>query len=235
MNWTSHAFTHPGNLRNANQDAYYCHDQHGLWVVADGMGGHEAGEIASQTIMQSLANLTQSGAANTTLPNITSMLEDVNDQLFAQNTEHQRLVGSTIAMVQASNNECICLWAGDSRIYRLRHGQLEQVSVDHSYVQELINQGELSAEDAAHHKNKNVITRAIGVAAELHVDVKNIDVQVGDVLLLCSDGLYNEIEAAELAAILAFSSAKKAAQQLLELCLSREAKDNVSFVIVEVQ
>jgi protein phosphatase len=235
MNWTSHALTHPGNLRTTNQDAFFCHDQHALWVVADGMGGHDAGEIASQTIVQSLANLTQSGAANTTVANITSMLEDVNEQLFAQYTAHQRLVGSTIAMMQIKQDQCCCMWAGDSRIYRLRAGKLQQISVDHSYVQELINQGELSEKDAANHKNKNVITRAIGVAATLQIEIKNITVQEGDLLLLCSDGLYNEIEAAELAAILAFSSAKQAAAQLLELCLSREAKDNVSFVIVEVQ
>lgn len=234
MNWKSHAVSHPGNKRKYNQDAYFCHDNNGLWAVADGMGGHEAGEVASQTIVQSLANLAQSGRENNSVPNITSILEDVNQQLFSQNSANERIAGSTVALVQTINNHCTCLWAGDSRIYLYREGELQQISSDHSYVQELINQGKISIDEAVTHKHRNVITRAIGVHEELSFDVKQLELQSNDILLICSDGLYNEIANNEIAAILEYADLKHATKNLLELCLSREAGDNVSFVLVGV-
>lgn len=234
MNWRSHAITHPGNRRHYNQDAYFCHDQNGVWAVADGMGGHEAGEIASQTIVQSLANLTQSGLQNSHTLNITSILEDVNQQLYQQNSANDRMVGSTVAMVRADKEQCTCLWAGDSRIYLYRAQQLQQLSVDHSYVQELINQGQLTATDAQTHQQRNVITRAIGVNEQLDIESKQLKLLPHDILLLCSDGLYNEVADEEIAAILEYATPPTAMKNLLDLCLSREAKDNISFVIVEV-
>lgn len=232
MNWISHAVSHPGNKRKYNQDAYFCHDHNGLWAVADGMGGHEAGEVASQTIVQSLANLAQSGRENSNVPNITSILEDVNQQLFSQNSANERIAGSTVAIVRTADNHCTCLWAGDSRIYLYREGKLQQISSDHSYVQELINQGKISIDEATTHKHRNVITRAIGVHAELSFDVKHIELQDNDKILICSDGLYNEIANNEIAAILEYANLKRATKDLLDLCLSREAGDNVSFVLV---
>jgi serine/threonine protein phosphatase PrpC len=214
MNWTSHAISHPGNRRKYNQDAYFCHDKNGVWAIADGMGGHEAGEIASQTIVQSLANLTQSGAHNSHILNITSILEDVNQQLYRQNSANERMVGSTIAMVQANQNNCTCLWAGDSRIYHYRDQHLQQLSVDHSYVQELINQGELSIADAESHAQRNVITRAIGVSENLDIEAKQFELQTNDLLLICSDGLYNEVAEAEIAAILEYSKPADAIKRL---------------------
>lgn len=233
MNWISHAVSHPGNKRTYNQDAYFCHDDNRLWAIADGMGGHEAGEIASQTIIQSLANLAQSGRENSNILNITSILEDVNQQLFHLNHTAERTAGSTIAVVQVENEQCTCLWAGDSRIYLFRDGQLQQLSLDHSYVQELINRGELSAVEAATHKQRNIITRAIGVSEQLQFDCKKIDLQANDKILLCSDGLYNEVGNEEIAAILQYSTLETASKILLDLCLSREANDNISFILVE--
>lgn len=232
MNWISHAVSHPGNKRKYNQDAYFCHDNNGLWAVADGMGGHEAGEVASQTIVQSLANLAQSGRENSNIRNITSILEDVNQQLFSQNSANERIAGSTVAIVRTTDNQCTCLWAGDSRIYLYRQGELQQLSSDHSVVQELINQGKLSIAEAATHKYRNVITRAIGVHQELAFDVKEINLQAHDKILICSDGLYNEIDNNEIAAILEYADLKHASKNLLDLCLSREAGDNVSFILV---
>lgn len=235
MNWTSYTFCHVGNHRTSNQDALFSNDNCGLWVVADGMGGHEAGEIASQTIVQTIANLSQSGSSNSHLQNICSMLEDVNQQLFEQNQDNERTVGSTIALLQADQEHANFIWMGDSRIYLLREHTLQQLTTDHSYVQALINQGKLTADEAEQHQRKNIITRAIGVAAECEIEIGQQTLQAGDVFLLCSDGLYNEISQQELLAILDYSEPEQAINTLAELCLSREAKDNVSFILVEIQ
>jgi serine/threonine protein phosphatase PrpC len=233
MHWTSHAESHTGNKRKNNQDAYYTHDKNGLWVIADGMGGYEAGEITSQTITQSLANLAQTGQANTDILTVTSILEDVNEQLVAQNTANNRIVGSTVAAAFMEQDTCTCLWAGDSRIYLFRDSNLVQLSLDHSYVEELIQNGEIDRADADKHSKSNVITRAIGVAESLTFDYKEIELLPGDRLLLCSDGLYGEISPSEIATILEFNpEPKKAVTQLLDLTLSREAKDNVNIIIV---
>lgn len=233
MNIISDAKTHRGNKRKNNQDAILHDDHNGLWVVADGMGGYEAGEIASQTITQSLANLAATG--QTDILNIKSILEDVNEQLFEQNQQLERVVGSTVVAALFDGKNCTCLWAGDSRIYLYRDNHLVQISIDHSYVEELIQRGELSRKDSAHHKNSNIITRAIGIEAALQFDYKQIELQPEDRLLLCSDGLYNEISATEIAAILKYSnSSNAAAKQLLNLALSRAAKDNISVIVAEV-
>ena len=234
MNWISYAVSHAGNVRSSNQDAYYRHDQNGLWALADGMGGHSAGDIASQTIIQALANLSSAGASNTNIFTITSILEDVNEQLVKQNIEHNRMTGSTIAVVFASGKNCTCLWAGDSRIYLYRNQRLLQLSTDHSQLQEMIAHGEITPEQAKDYKN-NVLTRAIGADVDLKFDYKEFMLEPGDKLLLCSDGLYNEIERSEIAAILEYTSAAKVPDELLKLCLARTAKDNVSIILVDIK
>ena len=234
MNWISYAVSHPGNVRTHNQDAYYCHDENGLWAIADGMGGHSAGDIASQTIIQALDNLSKGGASNTNIFTLTSILEDVNEQLVKQNIEHDRMTGSTIAVVFANDKNCTCLWAGDSRIYLYRNERLLQLSTDHSQLQELIAQGELTVEQAKEYKN-NVLTRAIGADADLKFDYKEFMLVANDKLLICSDGLYNEIDRAEIAAILEYTAASKVADELLKLCLARTAKDNISIILVDIK
>ena len=233
MNWTSYAVSHAGNIRTTNQDAYYRQDRLGLWAVADGMGGHAAGDVASQTIVQALDNLSNAGASNINILTLTSILEDVNEQLVMQNIEHNRMTGSTIAAVFANDKNCTCLWAGDSRIYLYRQQHLLQLSTDHSQLQELITQGQLSVEEAKHYKN-NVLTRAIGADADLKFDYREFILEAGDKLLLCSDGLYNEIERSEIIAILEYTPAHEIANKLLKLCLAREAKDNISIILINI-
>jgi serine/threonine protein phosphatase PrpC len=234
MNWISYAVSHAGNIRSNNQDAYYRHDQNGLWAIADGMGGHSAGDIASQTIIQSLDNLSKGGASNTNILTLTSILEDVNEQLVKQNIEHNRIAGSTIAVVFANDKNCTCLWAGDSRIYLYRNQRLLQLSTDHSQLQELITQGQITAEDAKHYKN-NVLTRAIGADADLKFDYKEFMLESYDKLLICSDGLYNELERSEISAILEYTPAAQAPEALLKLCLARTAKDNITILLVDIK
>jgi serine/threonine protein phosphatase PrpC len=234
MNITSFALTHAGNKRQYNQDAYFCDDNNGIWAVADGMGGHESGDIASQTIIQSIANLTLGDRKNIDILTINSILEDVNEQLYKQNQANQQIMGSTLALVFIEDTHAICLWAGDSRVYLLRQGHFIQVSTDHSYVQELKNKGTFLDSEASHKKN-NVITRAIGPNADLKFDFLELEIQANDKFLICSDGLYNEISKEEISAVIQYSDDLKiAGNNLLDLCLSREAKDNVSLVLIGV-
>lgn len=234
MNIFSYAITHPGNKRQYNQDAYFCDDKNGLWAIADGMGGHDAGDIASQTIIQSIANLAQTGQMNLDILTITSILEDVNEQIFTQNVEHQRMMGSTIALVYAEDKNAICLWAGDSRVYLLRDNHLLQLSTDHSYIQELKNSGTY-LDQATTNKKNNIITRAIGASAELKCDYRELQLEADDKLLICSDGLYNEMSNEEIGAILQYSAdIQTAGKNLLDVCLSREAKDNIGLIVLEV-
>ena len=135
-----------GKVRASNQDSGYSGNN--LFIVADGMGGHSAGDIASQTIITALANLSKGGASNTNIFTLTSILEDVNEQLVAQNVEHERMAGSTIAVAFATGKNCTCLWAGDTRIYLYRRQRLLQLSTDHSQLQELLAQGEITPEQA---------------------------------------------------------------------------------------
>ena len=217
MNYQSYAVTHAGNKRNSNQDAYYQYDAHGLWAVADGMGGHHAGDIASQSIIQSLDELSQAGKENTNILTLTSVLEDVNERLFKNNMANNCMVGSTVAIAFAQENQCTCLWVGDSRVYLSRHNQLTQISNDH-----------VNAE------HQHMITRAIGVAEKLYFDYASFVLEPYDRLLLCSDGLYNEVAPEEIQAVLQYSSPEQGVQELLNLCLSRKGRDNISIIIVEV-
>jgi protein phosphatase len=144
-----------------------------------------------------------------------------------------RTMGSTVVVMIAGSGYGACVWAGDSRLYRLRDGQLESLSRDHSQVQRLVDAGVLSAEEAESHPNANVITRAVGGAAALVVDVVMFDVLPADRFLLCSDGLYNELSAADIAATLGQGSVSECAQSLLGQAINNGARDNVSVIVLE--
>jgi serine/threonine protein phosphatase PrpC len=131
----------------------------------------------------------------------------------------------------AKNARAVCLWAGDSRLYRLRDESLQQLTEDHSYVAELVREGQLSVEEAKHHPSANMITRAIGVSPSVDIAVKPFEVLAGDTYLLCSDGLYNEVAEAELQSTLLSSDVYRSSVQLLNLCLGRAARDNITFII----
>jgi serine/threonine protein phosphatase PrpC len=145
-----------------------------------------------------------------------------------------RTIGSTVVGLAIADDEFRCVWAGDSRAYRVRDGEVERVSRDHSLVQDLVDAGMLSAEDAESHPNANVITRAVGVTEELKFDVVGGDVRSGDQFVLASDGMTRVVEDSEVAAQLASDDLDDAIDSLIELVLSRGAPDNVSIVIIEV-
>lgn len=233
LRYESSAVTHVGMVRKVNEDAVLDQPGHGLWVVADGMGGHAAGDYASQTIVQTLARLPPVAAINVYARSVQTSLQHINELLRHEAARREReTIGATVAVLIAAPDGLACLWAGDSRLYRYRRPRLEQLTRDHSYVQELVDAGALSPEEAHHHPMGNVVTRAVGAHETLDVDAHPVLAQAGDVMLLCTDGLSKVVADEEIARILANRRPFEATRELVNLALLRGAPDNVSVVVV---
>jgi len=229
--WSSAGVTDTGRVRSVNEDALGLRPEIGLWVVADGMGGHEAGDIASAAVVQALSNVTFPPDLNRFIETVTARLEDVNRDLVS--SQGAGRMGSTAVVLLAHGAQCACLWVGDSRAYRLRNNVMHAMTQDHSYVEELVQSGQLAPEDAQNHPRANVITRAIGAAETVEVDVGLYDLQDGDRYLLCSDGLYREVSEQELFYHMREDSCDVVVDTLLALALQRGARDNVSLALVD--
>ncbi len=233
--WTSAGISDVGKIRKINEDAFADRPDIGLWVVADGMGGHDAGDFASRAIVDSLQQVGLYRRLSTFIDAVEDCLLQVNRDLIeeAEKREASTTIGSTVVTLLAVQDYCGCLWAGDSRAYRLRDGQLQAVSQDHSQVEELIEQGLLLREDAEAHPAANVITRAVGAAEELFVDVELVELQDGDRFLLCSDGLFKEVSEPEIAQQLRQGSCQGVCRDLVQLALERGSRDNVTVIVVD--
>jgi len=226
--------THRGNVRRLNEDAVLDRPEAGLWMVADGMGGHEAGDYASRAIAQALRTI-EFGSQQ----KLVDRIDEVEDVLLQVNTALQdygktrfagATVGSTVVIFVATGDHGVAMWAGDSRLYRLRSGRLEQVTRDHNPLSDLLDVGDVTEAEALT-TDTNVITRAVGGHGPLHLDLVVFDLEPGDRFLLCSDGLYRELVQADVEARLG-GELEAVAEQLLRTCLNGVAQDNVSLVVV---
>jgi protein phosphatase len=196
------------------------------------MGGHTLGDVASCMVISALDGMAAAPDLPAQAAEVRARLRSVNRQLLTEAAVREvQVIGSTVVVLLASGRRCICLWAGDSRIYRHRDGVLEQLSRDHSHVEELVTRGLLSPADAQHHPARNVITRAVGVAESLDLEEVALDLRHGDMFLLCSDGLSNEVSAHEMAGALASRDCRLAAARLVEMALEHGGRDNVSVVV----
>lgn len=233
--WASSTLTHAGKVRRINEDACLELPWKGLWVVADGMGGHSAGDVASQMVVNSLSEVGSYNNPAEMLNEVEDRITDVNSKLFNMCDEdgNPKTIGCTVAVLLGFSGFCLCLWAGDSRIYRYRNGKLEQTSRDHSQVEELVERGEILREDADDHPLSNVITRAVGGAEIFQLDIEFEVLQDGDRYLLCSDGLLKDLDAAGIAECLAIESCAESARTLIQRVLEGEAADNVSVAVVD--
>lgn len=234
IDWQSAARTHVGNVRKLNEDALLDRPDLGLWVVADGMGGHQAGDVASRLIVESLEGLQPEPDANTLESTIRTALIRVNGELraMAMAKDANSIIGSTVAVMIGGGDRSICLWAGDSRIYRLRDGALGQLTRDHSQVEDMIERGMITRAEAEEHPAANVITRAVGADDAIDIDRCEAAVQPGDIYLLCSDGLNKTVPEREISQILAQGTCLESVRALLHLALVRGARDNLSAVVV---
>jgi serine/threonine protein phosphatase PrpC len=233
--WTSASRTDVGNARQINEDALLDLPGRGLWVVADGMGGHAAGDVASQMVVGKLDGIDSHDKLSEFVDDVEDRVLEVNRRLYEMSHQEEppRVIGSTLAALLVHVSYAICMWAGDSRVYRLRSGALRQLTRDHSEIEELIAKGELDEESALDHPAANVVTRAVGGLEHLYVDVRLYTVRDGDRFLLCSDGLFKDLSEEEIAHLVAEGSCVEACDALIETVLSREAADNVTVIIVE--
>ena len=228
--------SHVGLRRKINEDSVLVRTERGLWAVADGMGGHDAGEVASGMVIEALRQLPIVYGLDDLVEAAISSILKVNGELIdlARSQGGARTIGTTIVGLAIANGHFRCFWAGDTRAYRIRHGQIRRLSRDHSLVQDLVDAGMLNSADAERHESANIITRAVGVSDDLDVDSSTGEAEPGDLFLLASDGLTRVVNDDEILEELTSSPSEQAADKLLELVLARGAPDNVSLVITKV-
>jgi len=235
MTFKSSATTHVGMVRKVNQDSYAERTDIGVWAVADGMGGHEAGEIASATVTDHVKSLEPNEDIEAMLHAVEQCIMAANLQLTQQAASYdsQRVPGSTVVVLIINGNRGAAVWAGDSRIYRRRDNKVTQITRDHSHVQDLVEQGVILESEAESHPMANVITRAVGISEPLELDSMWLDVRADDQFLLCSDGLSRLVTNDELESMMANRDSEEVTQSLLHTALVRGARDNVTLICVK--
>lgn len=236
IRWTSASRSHPGRVRAVNEDACLDQPKLGLWAVADGMGGHSLGEFASRLAIRSLMDLSAPQSLEQRVTAARERLQEANRRLRAEAARRDvPVIGTTIAALLASERHCACLWAGDSRIYLFRAGRLRQLTRDHSQLEAVRSRHVSSSDDTLERPPANLITRALGGDDTLELDDVTVEVLDGDVFLLCSDGLSNEVSELSIEQALLPGSCKLACEALLDLALERGAHDNITAVVVRAE
>lgn len=224
--------SHVGLRRELNEDTYYGDAELGLWLVADGMGGHEFGEVASALARDAVVREVRAG--NSLVDAVRQADVDIINQ--SKRKAESLPMGTTLVAVRVSGKRFDLVWVGDSRAY-LWNGKLSQISSDHSYVQELIDQGAITAEQARTHPHRNVVTQALGVTDPQNLKVETItgELKPGLQLLLCSDGLTEEVDDATIASILSRSdlSAQECVDHLVRAALDGGGSDNVTVILLK--
>jgi serine/threonine-protein phosphatase Stp1 len=225
------SLTDTGLARAQNEDCYASLPREQVWLVADGMGGHDNGQFASQAIVEA----TNAAVFPDGLENACTALGDAihaaNARIYSTAQAAGKMMGSTFVALVVRDGEFAVMWAGDSRAYLFRDDRLIQLTRDHSQVQELLDRGLLTPADAADHPMRHILARAVGVQDALEIDAIRDKVVQGDLFLLCSDGLHGVVSDDEIAAILREHGAG-GVQALVQASLARGAPDNVTVVLV---
>ncbi|MDO6467411.1 PP2C family serine/threonine-protein phosphatase [Neptunomonas phycophila] len=238
-NWNGYGQTDVGSVREENQDSLAVLDHSGVWCVADGMGGHKEGGIASHLVTQSLESLQQKEpqSLDELLTETISILQEANQALcdMSDSFYGEDLIGTTVVALLVRGDRGAVVWVGDSRLYRMRETAFEMVTRDHTQFEELVSRGlieDLSSEKT--HPASHMLTRALGVSRELNLDTIYLELEPGDRFLLCSDGLSNVIEQLDLGKAIYYSEDKqRAVANLINMALARQANDNVTALIVD--
>ena len=236
------ASTDTGNLRGQNEDAHIA--EQNLFAVADGMGGHNAGEVASAMAIEHLRGVALTGVASAEA--FAQVVRDLNSAIYASatSTTDQRGMGTTLtaaALLAPTDNvaqpsQMVIANVGDSRTYLLRAGELRQLSVDHSYVQELVTEGLLTVEEAHTHPRRNIVTRALGIDSQVSVDTWTIPMFDGDRFMLCSDGLVDEVPLDEITELMQEHSApQQIAERLVTAAKRHGGRDNITVIVIDVK
>lgn len=234
---SSHGRSDRGAVRNHNEDAFLDDPDNRLWVVADGMGGHAAGDVASQAIVKHLGAVIRPPRAVDYVDRVDDALAAANAELIAYAQQHElQIVGSTAVVLLDAGSYMLCAWAGDSRIYQHAGGALRQLTRDHTQAREMASTGAFSAAELKNNAQAGALVRAVGAEAGLVVEWAAADAAAYDVFLLCSDGVTKEMSDSEISAVLAQPApVSEIANTLVETCLSRGARDNITAVVVRVE
>jgi len=230
----SFGVSHKGCVRELNEDNYLVEPQTGLWVVADGMGGHDAGEVASASIVDHLATIGIASSAPDLRARFEDRLSRANAEIRGISESRGITIGSTVAALLAMDGRFACLWAGDSRVYLIRNASISQISKDHTEVQELVDRGMISESEARTWPRRNVITHAVGVSDEIVIDFQQGEIMPGDIFVLNTDGLTAHVTDAEIEAATVSATPQAACEKLLETVLARGGTDNVTIVLVKI-
>lgn len=230
-----HAATDVGAVRRINEDSYFTSEEHGLWAVADGMGGMARGDWASAQVVKRLGDVVRGVSLEDTLDQVVRALVAANGAILAESEACGARMGTTAVVLVVDGERFAIAWVGDSRAYLWRQGQLHRLTRDHSQVQDMVDHGVITAAEAETHRMRNVLTRAVGVVPEFAVDTI-IDTLAGDdIVLLCSDGLHGVVGETEMAQVLAHNPLVRAAEVLIERCHARGAPDNITLVTVAAE
>jgi serine/threonine protein phosphatase PrpC len=243
----SYGLSDVGRRRQANEDAYLCDDDLGLWVVGDGMGGHAAGEVASQEAVDTIYGMVKRGRRTPDLSRdedanlraavrlLEGSVQAATYMVYAMSELDSRKtgMGTTISAMMLSGRYMVTAQVGDSRIYQVRADTARQLTEDHTLINWQLKQGIITEEEAKNSRHKNVITRAVGNRDYVQVDTTLVEYAEGDRYLLCSDGLHGYLKSEEIPALTNLGG-RESVRRLIDLANSRGGKDNITAVIVEV-
>ncbi len=229
------ATTHIGKVRKINEDSILSLPDQRVWVVSDGMGGHAAGDFASRTVVDSVATMPVLDDPAEQMQALRQSILTAHDTILAEIAARGGgTIGATVVALMISEAHFVCFWAGDSRLYRLRGGELEMLTTDHSIVAGLVLDGQLTWDEAEHHPQSNAITRAVGVGDTLELEKIRGSLSSGDRFLLCSDGLTKYAGFDRLARALQDASLETVTEKLMTIALEGGGADNISIIVVDV-
>jgi serine/threonine protein phosphatase PrpC len=227
--------THQGRVRPINEDRFLCRGDFGVFVVADGMGGHAHGDIASSAIVQSVNDGMSNLSHDKQLDFFARSIVHANDAIRdISHTNGNIMIGSTMVGLVASEDRFSVMWTGDSRVYLLRDYKIGQLTTDHTEAELLLREGSITAEQAKNWPRKNTIVHAIGVNDRPHIETTNGTIRPSDVFVLCTDGLTKHLTDEEIRVVALSNSAKAACVEMIRVTLERGGTDNVSVIVVKM-
>ncbi|MEL6519832.1 MAG: protein phosphatase 2C domain-containing protein [Pseudomonadota bacterium] len=224
--------THTGLKRDNNEDRLLSEPDSGLWLVADGMGGHVGGAFASGSIVDHLSSIGKPSSAPDLQARFVERISRANGDILKHAANTGGTIGSTVVALLTFEQHFACVWSGDSRVYMIRDDQFMMLSRDHTEVNELLDRGAITEEEAENWPRKNVITRAVGVGNDVALDHRYGTLRDRDTFILCSDGLTAHVPDADIFDVARNHEPQAACDRLLEITLDRGATDNVSIIVV---
>ena len=236
----SGASTHVGQIRQGNEDSYVAIE--GLYVVADGMGGHSAGEVASDIAVKTLAEIYTSTKPGMKTPEqVAEAIATANTAIFLESLDDSEKAGmgttlTALVVTDPAAHDIVIANIGDSRTYLWRDDELRQITVDHSHVQTLVERGAISAAEARTHYQRNIVLRALGIDSSIEIDLFPLQARDGDRFILCSDGLVDEAEDSEIETEVRLKSdPQELAERLVDLANAHGGRDNITVVVVDFE